>query len=308
MPNIAEKFVNTAKNYIGYDCKTFNDYFGMPSGTPWCAEFVSKCASDIGAINKLFVKTMGAGSVAREAVACGYGQWKEGHETIPEAGDIIVFTWNGLGYYPGQDKYFSDHVGIVEYVEGSTVHTVEGNANGSNTSSTVCRKSYPLYSGKINGYYHPNWALMDSSIKESSSESTAVSANSGSQAIKEVQLWHNKRFGTRCDVDGQYGPQTKAAIVGSLQSYLNSAYDSKLDVDGIMGEKTEAQCRTLSKGDSGDNVKILQSALICNGLDVNGYDGEFGDKTEESVKSFQKQNSLESDGTATQKTFYALLK
>lgn len=315
MANIAEQFVNTAKKYIGCGCKVFNDYFGMPAGTPWCAEFVSKCASDIGAIDKCFVKTSGAGSVAREAVSRGYGQWKEGHESIPQAGDVIVFTWNGLGYYPGQDKFFSDHVGIVEYVEGSTVHTIEGNANGSNTTSTVCRKTYPLYSGKINGYYHPNWSVIDPAVNETATDSTVINIShintgteKGKQEIKEVQLWHNRRFGTACDVDGIFGPKTKSAIVCSLQSYLNSAYNSDLELDGMMGEKTKCQCRVLKKGDFGDYVKVLQSALICQGYDVNGYDGDFGAKTEESVTDVQMKNQLERDGMAGPETFYALLR
>ena len=31
---------------------------------------------------------------------------KEGHNSIPQKGDMIVFTWNGLGSYEnvGQDK------------------------------------------------------------------------------------------------------------------------------------------------------------------------------------------------------------
>ena len=99
----------------------------------------------MGLINKCFVKVLGAGDIPRYGVAKGYGKWFEGHEAIPHPGDAVVFTWNGLGYFPGHDKYFSDHVGIVEYVEGNTVHTIEGNANGSNTSSTVCRKTYPHF-------------------------------------------------------------------------------------------------------------------------------------------------------------------
>ena len=305
MATIAEKFVNAAKNYIGYGPNTFNKYFGFPSGTAWCAEFVSKCASDVGAINKCIVKTAGAGSFAREGVAKGWGKWYEGDKAVPQIGDIISFTWNGLGRYPSADKYFSDHVGIVEYVKSGYVHTIEGNANGTNTSSTVCRKSYPLYSGLINGYYRPNWELADKSYK---APAVTTQPNSGKESIKKVQKWLNNTYGTKCAIDGEYGKETKSAIVGSLQVYLNKTYKAGLEVDGIMGPATKAAVRILKQGDAGRYVFILQSALICRGYDTGGFDGEYGVKTHDAVMAHQNLNSLEIDGIAGPETFYSLLK
>lgn len=310
MATIREKFVSAAKGYIGYGCTIFNELFGMPSGTPWCAEFVSKCAKDAGAANKCIVMSTGAGSIPRESMAKGWGTWLEGHNSVPQSGDIIVFTWNGLGYYPGHDKYFSDHVGIVEKVSGNTVHTIEGNANGTNTSSTVCRKSYSLYSGKINGYYRPNWKLADSSYTEASNSTSSANAtaNTGKTAIKSIQRWLNSTYGTHCAVDGIYGSETKSAIVGSLQCYLNATYKAGLSVDGIMGAKTKAAIRCISKGATGNYVKLLQSALICRGYDTGGFDGEYGDKTYAAVLSWQSKKGLERDGVAGKETFYSLLK
>lgn len=306
MANVRDNFLKAAQNYIGTGCTVFNNFFGMPEGTSWCAEFVSKCASDAGLINKCFVKAMGAGDIPRYGVEKGYGQWLEGYEAVPQPGDAIVFTWNGLGYYPGRDKYFSDHVGIVEYVKGNTVHTIEGNANGTNISSTVCRKSYPLYSGKINGYFRPNWSLADPAY-ESTDPDVNISSEDKTKPVKEVQLWLNRRFGTVCDVDGKYGIKTKKAIVYSLQCYLNSVYKLSLDADGIMGQKTKSACRTIRKGDTGDYVKILQSALICRGYDTNGFDGDFGEQTKKAVTEFQKNSNLAADGIAGQNTIYTLL-
>jgi cell wall-associated NlpC family hydrolase len=61
---------------------------------------------------------------------------------IPAPGDIIFFDWEPDGS--------SDHVGIVEYVEGEVVHTVEGN-----TSNSCARRSYRLDSKNICGYGTP---------------------------------------------------------------------------------------------------------------------------------------------------------
>lgn len=34
MANIRDNFVKIAQKYVGTGCKIFNDYFGMPAGTP----------------------------------------------------------------------------------------------------------------------------------------------------------------------------------------------------------------------------------------------------------------------------------
>jgi cell wall-associated NlpC family hydrolase len=60
------------------------------------------------------------------------------------SGDIIFFDWEQDGV--------SDHVGIVEYVEGEVVHTVEGN-----TSNSVARRSYRLAGPDVIGYGAPTY-------------------------------------------------------------------------------------------------------------------------------------------------------
>ena len=57
----------------------------------------------------------------------------------PAPGTLIFFDWNGDGT--------SDHVGIVEKTEGSTVYTVEGNS-----SDAVNQRSYDINNGTIMGY------------------------------------------------------------------------------------------------------------------------------------------------------------
>jgi hypothetical protein len=52
---------------------------------------------------------------------------------VPEAGDIVFFTWND-----GNVPY--DHVGIVTHVTPSTVTTVEGNAGNEPNSQTVVKQ------------------------------------------------------------------------------------------------------------------------------------------------------------------------
>ncbi|MGN1113080.1 MAG: CHAP domain-containing protein [Acutalibacteraceae bacterium] len=270
MANIRESFVATAVGYIGYGCKTFNDYFGNPPGTAWCAEFVSKCAYDVGAIGKCVVKTDGAGSIARLGVASGFGVFLEGDCTVPIPGDIISFCWNGKGSYTaeGHDKYFSDHVGIVEYVSNGYVHTIEGNANGTNLYSTVCRKAYKLYDGKINGYFRPDWSLADKNYNNDGDDemnfkmgdknngvlaykslircanelgivkSKVDSTNSFGQGTYNATVEIQRKY--KLEVDAIAGVKTITALAGALLAELVSLKKSKTERNAVLSEVTEA--------------------------------------------------------------------
>ncbi len=284
------------KWYYGYDGK----------GIAWCAVFVSWCANKAGLLNKdLIPKTDGAGCFAREGVVKGWGKWYEGG-TTPQTGDIISFCWNGYGRYPGQDAYFSDHVGIVEEVEGDTVWTIEGNTGGGNDTSTVKRKCYAVKNVYINGYYRPNWQSA-SNITNSAEKPQNSSSAQANNNIKAVQQWLNDNYGTHCTIDGIYGDQTKSAIVGSLQCYLNKTYNAGLRIDGVMGPLTKAAVRCISKSATGKYVYILQAALICHGYDTGGFDGDYGDKTFSAVTDWQTQHNLKVDGIAGSETFFSLL-
>jgi hypothetical protein len=113
------------------------NWYGFSERVEWCACFVSWCAEMCGYIE--------AGILPKFA-GCDIGvgwfkirdQWQDGSYT-PAPGDIIFFDWNGDGS--------SDHVGIVERVDGEFVHMIEGNS--------CARRSYLLDSGKILGYGVP---------------------------------------------------------------------------------------------------------------------------------------------------------
>lgn len=162
MTTLNEKFADNAKKYINQGPSAFRKWFygSDKKGIPWCAIFVSYVASVSGILGTHVQKSAGAGDIARLGVNVGCGKWYEGHNTKPQVGDIILFTWNGKGRYPNQDKYFSDHVGIVYKVGTEYVYTIEGNTNSDNNDkSEVGEHRYKLYSGLINGYFRPNWNI-----------------------------------------------------------------------------------------------------------------------------------------------------
>lgn len=174
VPKKIQSFVDKALSYKGQDYSHFiaaMSMYGAQKGDAWCAWFVSTISKESG-LSGIIPISGGAGSIPRLGVARGAGIWYEGYNSVPRVGDIIVFTWNCLGYYPGQDIYFSDHVGIVYKVDNEYVYTIEGNAtdvspteeklkvsglSDSNLTRKVCCRQYKLYSKLINGYYRPNY-------------------------------------------------------------------------------------------------------------------------------------------------------
>lgn len=66
------------------------------------------------------------------------GKW-QGAGSVPSPGMIIFFDWDHDGA--------SDHVGIVESCDGTTVHTIEGNSG-----DAVRQNSYTVNSQSILGY------------------------------------------------------------------------------------------------------------------------------------------------------------
>ena len=112
-------------------------WYGFGSRVEWCACFVSWCANECGMIE--------SGSVPKFAYCPSgvawfkaAGRWLPAG-TEPSPGDIVFFDWQGDGV--------SDHVGIVESCNGSTVSTIEGNSDDACT-----RSSYGIGSVFILGY------------------------------------------------------------------------------------------------------------------------------------------------------------
>lgn len=64
--------------------------------------------------------------------------------------------------------------------------------------------------------------------------------------------------------------------------------------------------RQLKRSMTGNDVKTLQQLLFAKGYACGADDGDFGPKTEASVKDFQKNNKLDVDGIVGEQTFTKL--
>lgn len=258
-----QEFANKALRYTGQGASKFRDwYYGYDAkGVPWCAVFVSYVAQACGLLNKVIKKCDGVGDFPRLAVPEKWGTWHEGN-TKPQVGDLILFTWNGKGRYEGQDKYFSDHVGVVYKVDSKYVYTVEGNTNGTNDTSVVSKRSYALYSGVINGYYRPDWNKVETVSPAIAVRTELKQGDKGidvlglkylmmiaaDMGIVSVNLAKDGGFGSGTDkavkaLQKMFGmSQTgvaDAAFIHKLYSKINSSYPVKGDVnnDGVVDIK-----------------------------------------------------------------------
>ena len=124
--NAAE--INKITKKSGINCQT----------TPWCAAWAMNMLKDHGVLdtsscsNVNYCPTI-VNWAKKENIWAGRGSY------TPQAGDAILFDWQGDGT--------SDHIGIVEKVANGKVYTIEGNS-----SNYVARRSYSLNSANVMGY------------------------------------------------------------------------------------------------------------------------------------------------------------
>ena len=132
------QMVTIAKSQLGNEGgQKFWSWYGFDSREEWCACFVSWCADQAGLIQKEVVPKF---SVCTDGVALFQAKRKwQGGGSVPTPGSLIFFDWNQDGA--------SDHVGIVESCDGTTVHTIEGNSG-----DAVKQNSYTVNSQSILGY------------------------------------------------------------------------------------------------------------------------------------------------------------
>jgi len=116
--------------------------------------------------------------------------------------------------------------------------------------------------------------------------------------------------------DGDFGPKTKSAV----QAFQRA---TGLETDGIVGPKTWNALSTwgadgadgqrftppdkvLRSGSKGPEVSLLQNELVSAGFNPGPVDGDFGPRTQQAVRAYQRAAGLEVDGIVGPKTWNSL--
>lgn len=171
---MAKDIIDIAIAELGYaeqgnNQTKYGAWMGM-NGAAWCHMFVSWCACQAGE----------SAAVPKTASTSSGMQWfknkglfKNKEHYTPKRGDVVYF------------KTGRSHVGLVEYVSGNTLHTVEGNS-----SNRVARRTYSLSEKTITGYGVPRYKNLNT--KNSGGGSSSQEEQQKKQNAKE-ELAYLKR-------------------------------------------------------------------------------------------------------------------
>lgn len=295
--------LNVARGYVsegvreqppGSNRTIIGERFGW-NGVAWCAEFVTVCEHEGG--NDSF-----QGSASCSVLV---GRYQDGTNG----------TWLGGAPESGAEGFLGsrgqDHTILVELVEGSAVHSIEGN-----WGDRVCRVTrdasefygfgLPVYDdGPQPGVLPPPSATTGRPVLRNGSTG---------QWVSNLQTVLGPATNLPCTVDGGFGDETQAA----LEAYQTAR---GLTVDGICGPETwgdidkvlayvaatqiSAPAGTveavpaphdipefpgsIQKGSHGDVVTTWQNRLVERGWNIGTLDGIDGDKTTAALTQFQEQ-------------------
>ena len=157
---LASKVVGQAQAWLGKNEKDgshkeiidiYNRRRPLPRGykvkytDSWCATFVSAVFMTFGYDYEVPVECS-CGKMIELLQA--KGMFDENDARVPKAGEIIFYDWQDSG--KGDNKGWSDHVGIVEKVENGIITVIEGNLN-----NAVGRRTIAVNAKTIRGYGIP---------------------------------------------------------------------------------------------------------------------------------------------------------
>ena len=121
--------------------------YAMKYTDAWCATFVSAVAIKC-EVTDILPTECGCEEMVK--LFRKLGEWVENDAYIPAPGDVIFYDWQDSG--SGDNTGYSDHVGIVEVVTGSSITVIEGNC-----SNAVKRRTLQVNGRYIRGYGVPKY-------------------------------------------------------------------------------------------------------------------------------------------------------
>lgn len=164
----------------------------------------------------------------------------------------------------------------------------------------------------FNGISNPNVINVGQIIKRPSKASNAKpNTSSGSELVKAGQIHANNFCGAGLVVDGIRGTNTKRVGIMAIQHAMNLDYNAGLDVDGEWGPNSEAALGNhfVKKGETQYLVTAVEINLYLNNYNPNGVEspGKAGSGFDAAVRQFQKDHGLTVDGSAGKNTIKKLI-
>lgn len=273
------RVVEQARSWLGYSendgrhkkiVDLYNSYTPHPRGyavkytDAWCATYVSAVAISCGVDD---IMPAECSCPIMISLYQRLGRWVEDDGHTPQPGDVIFYDWQDTG--AGDNTGTSDHVGIVESVDGSTIVVLEGNCG-----NQVARRTLQVGGRYIRGYGVPDFASV----------------------AEFADAWLPD-------------PEDKPAAekVGVAENATTTSAETSQTEGGVT--MCKAKLPQLSHGSKGRAVKSLQHLLLSRGcrLPKYGTDGDFGVETRAAVITFQKAAKIQADGIVGPATWAALI-
>ena len=150
--------------------------YAMKYTDAWCATFISYLAIRLGITNIIPTE---CGCERMIELFKKLGEWVEDDAYVPEAGDIIFYDWQDTG--KGDNKGWSDHVGIVEYCDGKQMRVIEGNKN-----DAVGRRLIDVNARYIRGFGVPKYTVISYPGEETPKPQTPTTSLTVKDIAKQV--------------------------------------------------------------------------------------------------------------------------
>lgn len=144
----------------------------------WCAAFISALAVAC-KMTDIIPTECSCQQMINKFIQIGC--WQEDESVTPQPGWIIFYDWDDNGV--GDNKGWSDHVGIVESVNGNDITVIEGNI-----SDAVGRRHIKVNSRYIRGYGVPEYA--SDSVEAPNTSGTILDIDTVAQQVIDG-LWGN---------------------------------------------------------------------------------------------------------------------
>lgn len=218
----------------------------------WCAAGLVYCAEKCG-ILKLIPNTASSSAMLNSFKVLE--RFKPRGSYTPKGGDIIFFRWKDA-------TTPASHVGMVEYVQGSYVHTVEFNSGNSNDGE-VARWVHPLNSTSIVGYGVPKFPKDKVCIKGRKSyirsNSWLDSEHNSSRVLKTLKV------GDKVDYIKDDGYGWSKVKSGNITGYIQN---TRLDKPGLSAFRDAVVLKTaICKGVKTDKQRKINKnssvTFIC---------------------------------------------
>ena len=290
------KVLSVADNEVGYTGSSsyskYGEWYGYQGG--WCTTFALWCFNEAG--NELGVqmykKIVPSGGNCNSMISWyknkgRYHTRSSGY--TPKKGDLVFFDWSGNGS--------SQHVGLVDYIDGSTVYTVEGNCSGKVKARKYTKTGSKPYNNisAIMGYGNPDYSSLAKGGSSAQTTTKKVTTTKRITTTKKVTTTKKATTAQKTTTAKATTKQSTTASTTKKPTTTQTTTTTTTQAKNVMATDMVLNAST-TELQVGDSVKLGYTLEPLNSTAVVGY---FCD--EEGIIQIEQGGEIKAigEGTAT---------